>query len=600
MLFYHESYSCIGESMKKHLILSIIVIASLFAVLPVSLSSYPTITISPSGGTNDTIMVRDAILGLDDGGTVYFEPGTYHLHLEINYGDVMSPFHGFNKSFSLVGAGQGVTILNGDITGDGNGDLNIFDFRYMGDDVVTITGFTFTNGREYSGGAIYNYDASMAIFDCTFENNVATGYGGAVSIVDNFDDNRYSLDNCTFVGNSADDNGGGLSLNTASPTITNCLFEGNDADDNGGGIHICNPSYPLIANCVFVNNEAGEQGGAVFNGEESGATIYNCIFSDNHAGVASPTAIHKGHGGAMLNASTSSPKVYNCLFESNSALWAGGGMANHKESAPVVVNCVFVENYVRGGTNSNASNIVNIVGNGSMPTSVGGGGMYSGFNSEPVVTNCTFTHNEVPYYSYSGSYDGRNGGGIKNNDGSKASFTNCIVWGNFPNDVLNADGNMSTFEYSNIGGGFTGEGNIDANPLFVNAPTDVSLRQGSPCIDAGTNTSGPQYGNVTDDYTGVMRPQRMGYDIGAYEYVFPAWSPVSIMPLARTQLAHVLEEWGSLSEQLPEEPTDEMAELIERIQAYMQNATGLANPVYASGQLSKAAETMEQLAALLV
>jgi hypothetical protein len=45
-----------------------------------------------------------------------------------------------------------------------------------------------------------------------------------------------------------------------------------------------------------------------------------------------------------------------------------------------------------------------------------------------------------------------------------------------------------TFEYCDIEGGWAGEGNIDADPLFVNAAAgDFRLRMDSPCIDAGTN-----------------------------------------------------------------------------------------------------------------
>jgi len=83
------------------------------------------------------------------------------------------------------------------------------------------------------------------------------------------------------------------------------------------------------------------------------------------------------------------------------------------------------------------------------------------------------------------------------------------------------------------------------------------------------------------------------------EITEPPWSPVIIQPLARTQLASVLSLWEDLLERLPEEPTDEMAALIEQIQGYMANAVQLTNPIYASGQISKAAAAMQQLAALL-
>jgi hypothetical protein len=152
-------------------------------------------------------------------------------------------------------------------------------------------------------------------------------------------------------------------------------------------------------------------------------------------------------------------------------------------------------------------------------------------------------------------------------------------------------------------GGYPGIGNISTVPLFVDWPYDVSLSPDSPCIDAGTDTSGPAFGGVTDAILGVPRPQGTAYDMGAYEYrrSQPAspWSPVSIMPLARTQLNNTLVTWNELATQLPEEPTDEMTALIERIQEHMGNATGLANPIYASGELAKAYALMDELLELL-
>jgi hypothetical protein len=58
--------------------------------------------------------------------------------------------------------------------------------------------------------------------------------------------------------------------------------------------------------------------------------------------------------------------------------------------------------------------------------------------------------------------------------------------------------------YSCIEGGYAGEGNIDMDPLFVDAVGgDLRLRAGSPCIDAGSNAAVPA--GVLTDLLGLPR-----------------------------------------------------------------------------------------------
>ncbi len=62
-----------------------------------------------------------------------------------------------------------------------------------------------------------------------------------------------------------------------------------------------------------------------------------------------------------------------------------------------------------------------------------------------------------------------------------------------------------------------GTGNSLGDPLFMDPPNeDFSLAGGSPCIDAGAVLA-----DVTTDFSGITRPQGLGYDIGAFEFMGP-------------------------------------------------------------------------------
>ncbi len=69
--------------------------------------------------------------------------------------------------------------------------------------------------------------------------------------------------------------------------------------------------------------------------------------------------------------------------------------------------------------------------------------------------------------------------------------------------------------FSDIEGGAPGEGNIDADPLFVDPSTgDYHLQPNSPCIDAADPAS-----TVATDFDGDARPQGDRADMGADEVV---------------------------------------------------------------------------------
>ena len=336
----------------------------------------------------------------------------------------------------------------------------------------TLTNCTFSGNSAGDGGGMTNYSSSSpALTNCTFSGNSASRGGGIHN-----DSSSPALADCTFEDNSADD-GGGISNVQSSPTLTNCTFSGNTANQ-GGGMHNYDSS-PELGNCTFIGNSAVDYaGGGIYNSSGSSPTLTGCTFEGNTAANC---------GGAMGN-STSSPTLINCTFQDNSAPVAGA-MVNFT-SAPTLTNCTFSGNSADHGAGG-------ILNSRSSPTLVNctfagnsGEGMLNDEGSSPILSNCTFT--------------GNSGGAMWNEDGSSPVLTNCILWGDTKPEI---DGVASSpiVTYSDIEGGHEGEGNIDADPLFVNAAAgDLRLHNTSPAIDAGDNDA-PGLDGVTTDKAGNAR-----------------------------------------------------------------------------------------------
>jgi hypothetical protein len=102
---------------------------------------------------------------------------------------------------------------------------------------------------------------------------------------------------------------------------------------------------------------------------------------------------------------------------------------------------------------------------------------------------------------------------------STLHVTNTIIWDDILISQLNGTVTLNV-DNSLIQGGYSGEGNLDVNPVFVNVDTtggikgDYHLKDWSPAIGAGTATGAP-----TTDIEGNPRPNPAGTnpDMGAFE-----------------------------------------------------------------------------------
>jgi len=272
--------------------------------------------------------------------------------------------------------------------------------------------------------------------------------------------------------------GGGMMNLGSHPTVHACVFTGNalsadvGAIVHGGGMCNVDGSSPTVIDCRFEANTiagalyGGALGGGMYNGDNSHATVSGCTFLAN---IASPVAA----GAGMFN-ENSSPIVRDCEFRDNSAAFGGGGMQNWTNSHPLVIGCRFSHNHsdLGGGIlDQDNSNPLVIHCSFIANTSASFGGGLFDYDARATVIGCTFVQNHA-----------QTAGGL----GSTADTIgiNSIFWGNTPNGIYGSP----SMTYCDVEGGWPGEGNIDANPLFVDAVNeDLHLRLGSPCTDAGTN-----------------------------------------------------------------------------------------------------------------
>ena len=108
------------------------------------------------------------------------------------------------------------------------------------------------------------------------------------------------------------------------------------------------------------------------------------------------------------------------------------------------------------------------------------GGAIHNFQSQPQIRLATMWGNSAP-----------SGGGFYNAS-SFPNISNSIIYNNTPDQIRDIPGSFTTVTYSNIQGGWAGNGNISANPLFADPVMgDFNLSAGSPCIDAGNNAAVP-------------------------------------------------------------------------------------------------------------
>lgn len=368
-------------------------------------------------------------------------------------------------------------------------------------DTVLVQQGLYTENINFSGHQIVLGSHFLITGDTITigETIIDGGAAGTVVTFANTEDSAFLIGFTIRNGRSFE--GGGIKCDGASPSILNNIITANAMIGDGsfgGGIHCLNHSHPRISHNWIIGNRAGYGAGIATN--RSSPLIYrNFIY-----GNAATWSEVGGSGGGIYCNGNSVPVIRGNEIRADTAFWGGAGIVCFDSVQATIEDNTISENYGGGIQLGIGNSIVmnNFISNNSM-TPMGGSGI-----------NC---------YNFSGSIfnnvivgnSGSNGGGIfcysrlfapsiannvicNNTSGiylsrSNQAIVNSIIWGNDAYEIRYDSLSNPSITYSDVQGGWPGEGNIDSDPLFRDTLNgDYHLQwmycgdqYDSPCVDAG-------------------------------------------------------------------------------------------------------------------
>lgn len=451
----------------------------------------------------DSTALQNAIQTVADGDIIELADGTYTAPSPMF--EIINP----GKRFTIRAADGATAIL------DGAGLRPVLRYAVSNSALrgeVIFQDLNFRNGRSTTNGmagGVTIVEGAARFERCDFIDNVSdasvTG-GGGVGV---FGDDTGSVtaiaffDECTFNGNTAKNEGGGLKLGeSALGFVHRAQFIDNrvnlaDHRDSaaGGGIHVGN-SFLQISNSRFESNQAGYVGGAIYTlgtweeppgdflERRAETWIANSTFTGNiseaHASITPPSP---PVGGAIHGENQMTYHVYNSRFVDNQAEL--GGAFNLFRAMGVIESSVFIGNFVTGlGAGNGFGGAIGVVSNDGPENGT------TNYLSAGLTLTDSFVQGR------SGETVAQNGGGISANGDTWRHFgLGGVPAGGTPaqnhaqvviDNVIFAD--LDVAETQGVAGTGVG-GAIDAT--FVDMSIDNSLILDSNAIgDADPSTSG--------------------------------------------------------------------------------------------------------------
>ena len=292
----------------------------------------------------------------------------------------------------------------------------------VSDDTVLVQPGTYTENINFEGKNITLGSLYFTTHDTSYVAQTIID-GNSSDCVVTFANDEFKATLSGFtIKNGSHDYGGGIHCYQVELVYLQQLVITDNYSEYGGGIY-CEASSPVLNDVVIKNNSVNLFGGGVY-----------CLDSN-----------------ALANVEWNNVTIKQNVADKGGGIWLDG----------------------QSNLNIKRGLIVNNSATAIFGFDCGGGGLWSS-NSTANLTHCTFYGNNA------------------NADGDAIYFKaesitilNTIVWGSIfspsATDTLYAD--YCDIEQTD---GYTGEDNINADPLFVDpAAGDFHLTEYSPCIDKG-------------------------------------------------------------------------------------------------------------------
>jgi predicted outer membrane repeat protein len=478
------------------------------------------------------------------------------------------------------------TILSGDIGTVGDSTDNSYTILYMDepDSLTVVDGMVFRFGNadyqgsmasdlpRMTGGALFimakDEEAYCMVSHCRFERNYARLHGGAVYVEGSGTGSiAPTFRGCTFEGNRAGQDGGGLYRNGCSwverMDFEGCKFISNMAGRNGGGLFVMDAERTDVIDvyaCEFLQNDAlmGGGGAVLKVGRDNGSKVkveQSRFIKNKHCGLSLRNKSFQPVGAIeisttlfsqntkfpppqdaidifvdILDINGSKKEISECHFESGVGLAVSGESGNN---APVHLENDSFMSFI--GNLFLLSPTLHVNKLTILDSKVGG--LFNVSTNDIIANNTVVYSSEIIKLAITGSIDEQvqvinsTFYNCKINTLSDASNVASKIY--FQNSVFNSS--LITEFYESTDGQYYLQNcifdSIDCSPpfyqvfcnniqtgldpLFVNPDSgDFRLQSCSPLIDAGNNT---YITGISTDIAGAPRIQGGTVDIGAYE-----------------------------------------------------------------------------------